>query len=182
MGRAPARRGSPTAGNPELTPPDLRPQADPAVGWRYWQVQRATGLLHSVTHRSVAWRPGREQRAVCLVGGHDAPAAGCACGIHAAPSLEALREDSLCLRPTDPLVLGQVSLWGTVVADPSGLRAQYARPRRLSLVAGPGECDEAVATTLGQLAAYGVPVDTVPPDEALGEVAAAILAYQAMSR
>lgn len=145
-------------------------------------MQPATGLLHSVTHRSVAWRPGRVQRAVCMIGGHEAPSPGCACGIHAAPTLDELREESLCLRPTEPLVVGQASLWGTVVADDHGLRAQYAAPRRLSLVVGPGDGDEAVSTALVQLGAYGVEVDTVALGDAVGEVAAAILTFQAMSR
>lgn len=183
MGRAPAGRGSTTAaGKPDLSPPDLHPEADPAVGWRYWQLSQADGLLHSVTHRTVAWRPGRVQRAVCLIGGHEAPGSGCACGIHAAPSLAALREDSLCLRPTEPLVVGEVALWGTVVADEHGLRAQFAAPRRLSLVVGPGDAEEEVAASLERLGAYRVEVGTVAPSEAVGDVAAAILAYQAMSR
>lgn len=145
-------------------------------------MQPATGLLHSVTHRTVAWRPGRVQRAVCLIGGHEAPAAGCACGIHAAPSLDALRQDSLCLRPSEQLVVGEVSLWGVVVADDHGLRAQYAAPRRLSLVVNPGDGEEVVSASLARLRAYGVEVATAAPADALGDVAAAILAYQAMSR
>lgn len=115
------------------------------------------------------------------MGGHDAPAAGCACGIHAAPHLRALREESLCLRPTDPLVVGEVALWGAVVTDEHGLRAQYAAPRHLALVVGPSDAERAVAESLEQLSAYGVPVDTMGPADAMGDVAAAILAHQAMS-
>ena len=121
------------------------------------------------------------QRAVCLAGGHEAPAPGCACGIHAAASLERLRDESLCLRPTEALVVGEVSLWGAVVVDDHGLRAQYAVPRRLSLVVGAGD-EAAVAAALAQLGAYRVPVGAVAPEEAVGDVAAAILAHQAMSR
>lgn len=181
MGRAAAAGRPRAAGTPELTTLEQRSPTDPATGWRYWQVRRATGLLHSVTHRSVAWRPGRAQRAVCMIGGHDAPAAGCACGIHAAPDLETLREESLCLRPTEPLVVGEVALWGAVVADEHGLRAEYAAPRRLALVVGPSGPEHAAAESLEQLRAYGVPVDAMAPADALGDVAAAILAHQAMS-
>ena len=181
MGRAAAGGGSPAAGPPELTTLEQHSPTDPATGWRYWQLQRATGLLHSVTHRSVVWRPGKVQRAVCMIGGHDAPAVGCACGIHAAPGLATLRDESLCLRPTEPLVVGEVALWGAVVADDHGLRAQYAAPRRLALVVGPVDAERAVAESLEQLRAYGVPVDTMAPAEAMGDVAAAILSYQAMS-
>lgn len=122
------------------------------------------------------------QRAVCLAGGHEAPAPGCACGIHAAASLERLRDESLCLRPTEPLVVGEVSLWGAVVVDDHGLRAQYAVPRRLSLVVGGPDDEAEVAAALDRLGAYRVPVGAVAPEEAVGDVAAAILAHQAMSR
>ena len=181
MGRAAAAGRPRAAGTPELTTLEQRSPTDPATGWRYWQVRRATGLLHSVTHRSVVWRPGRAQRAVCMIGGHDAPASGCACGIHAAPDLETLREESLCLRPTEALVVGEVALWGQVIDDEHGRRAEYAAPRHLALVVGPADAEDVVAEALDQLRAYGVPVGTMAPAEAMGDVAAAILTYQAMS-
>lgn len=149
------------------------------AGWRYWQLQPSTGLLRSVTHRQVAWHPGQPMRAVCLSGGHDAPAPGCACGIHAAPTLAALRDESLCMRPAEALVAGEVALWGTVVADDHGLRAEYGYPRRLFLVTPAGGTADADA--LGRLGAYGVAVGTMDAGEAVGDVAAAILAFQAMS-
>ena len=150
------------------------------VGWRYWQLHPSTGLLRSVTHRMVTWRPAEPQRAVCLIGGHAAPAAGCACGIHAAPALADLRQEGLCLKPAEALVVGQVALWGAVVADAHGLRAELAAPRSLALVV-----PEAVAAdpvSLAALAAYDAPVSTMAPEDAVGEVAAAILTFQAMSR
>lgn len=119
-------------------------------------------------------------RAVCLIDGHDAPAPGCACGIHARPSLAELREEGLCLVPGEALVAGQVALWGTVVEDDHGLRAELAAPARLGLVTPAGQEPDQAARD--HLAAYGVPVDILSPAEALGEVAAAILAHQAMSR
>ena len=119
-------------------------------------------------------------RAVCLIDGHDAPAPGCACGIHARPSLVELREEGLCLVPSEALVAGEVSLWGTVVADDHGLRGELAAPARLGLVTPDGQEPDQVA--LARLAAYGVPVDVLAPAQALGEVAAAILAHQALSR
>ena len=114
-------------------------------------------------------------RAVCLSDGHPAPAPGCACGIHASPTREGLLADSLCLSPTVPLVVGEVALWGRLVTDAHGLRAQYAAPARLWLVDG---TDLAVEqpVALGWLAAYGVPAATMPAAEAVGEISAAILA------
>ncbi|HET7487239.1 MAG TPA: hypothetical protein VFJ85_04875 [Acidimicrobiales bacterium] len=167
-------RHAAAAGSPELTAVEHHQLDDPLEGWRYWQLHPSTGLLRSVTHRGVTWRAGQPMRAVCMNGGHEAPAPGCACGIHAAPTLERLREDSLCLRPGEALVVGQVALWGAVVRDDHGLRAERGYPRRLWVVAPPGGGGDA-------LAAYGVPVGTMPPDEAVGEVAAAILAFQSMS-
>lgn len=118
-------------------------------------------------------------RAVCLVGGHQAPAPGCACGIHASAHLAGLREQGLCLAPGEPLVMGEVSLWGAVVADDHGLRAEHAYPAELFLVTPSGsEPDPAV---LAQLGAYGVPVGVVAPEDAMGDVAAAILRFQSMS-
>ena len=157
-----------------------RAESDPVTGWRYWQLRPSTGVLHSVTHRLIGWRPGETLVAVCLIGGHAAPAEGCACGIHAAPSLAQLRQEGLCLRPAEPLVMGTVAMWGTVVADDHGLRAERARPTELSLVQPAAAADDPVS--LQQLANYGVPVARATPEEAVGEVAAAILTFQAMSR
>ena len=149
------------------------------VGWRYWQL-RPNGLLRSVTHRRVEWRPGEPLVAVCQMGGHDAPAPGCACGIHAEPSLEVLREQGLCMAPAEPLVVGQVDLWGDVVTDDHGLRAQYGYPHRLSLVT-PADAPPDPASLVA-VARYCGHADTVAPADAVGEMAAQILTFQSMSR
>ncbi|HEX2699445.1 MAG TPA: hypothetical protein VHM89_04475 [Acidimicrobiales bacterium] len=165
-------------GTGHLTTTDRRPASDPATGWRYWQL-RPDGLLRSVTHRRVTWAPGRALVARCLIGGHDAPAPGCACGIHAEPSLDALRRQGLCMAPAEPLVVGQVSLWGDVVTDGHGLRAGLAYPASLALVWTAREPDP---DALAALAAYCGSVSTMAPGDALGDVAAAVLDFQAMSR
>lgn len=150
------------------------------IGWRYWQLRPSTGRLHSVTHRRFEWAPHGVLRAVCLVAGHEAPAPGCACGIHAAASLDELRREGLCLAPGEALVTGEVALWGTVVADDHGLRGGLAAPARLWVVTPAGA--EAQPGAVAGLAAYCVPVDAMPAHDALGDVAAAILANQSMSR
>lgn len=155
-------------------------QSDPTPGWRYWQLDPESGLLRSVTKSQIEWRPGHAMQAVCLIGGHAAPAAGCACGIYASPDVESLRLQTLCLAPGRTLVMGQVSLWGTVIADDHGLRAEFAYPVHLSLVTPTSGADP--AGDQARLSGYGVPVDTIPAEEAIGDVAAAILAFQAMSR
>lgn len=125
------------------------------------------------------WRPDEPQKARCLISGHAAPNPGCACGIHAEPSLGALREQGLCVAPALPLVVGEVSLWGDVVTDDHGLRAELAYPTALSLVSADALPDPA---SLVALARYCGQAGIVTPAEALGDVAASILAFQAISR
>ncbi len=132
-----------------------------------------------MTHRHIVWRPDEPQVARCLIGGHRAPAPGCACGIHAEPSLEVLREQGLCMAPAEPLVLGQVALWGAVVKDDHGLRAELGYPSALSLVTADARPEPG---DLVALARYCGEAGTATPAEALGDIAASILAFQAMSR
>lgn len=164
-----------TVGPPTI---ERRPPTDPVLGWRYWQL-RPDGLLRSVTHRRVVWRPDEPLRAVCLIGGHAAPAAGCACGVHAEPTLEILRAQGLCTAPGEPLVMGRVALWGSVVTDDHGLRAEFASPRRLALVTDEASPPSGILTALGR---YCGAVDAVTPGDAMGDVAAAVLSFQSMSR
>jgi hypothetical protein len=111
--------------------------------------------------------------------GHDVPAAGCACGIHASPDLASLQADALCLLP-GPLVVGEVSLWGLVVVDDHGYRGRYAYPRSLQVVREslPGESLDRV---VAGLAAYQVPVATTSLAAAVGPASAQIMGFLAMS-
>lgn len=69
---------------------------------------------------------------------HFAPNPDCQCGIHAGITLRKALE--YLPRPsTNPeifSVLAQVSLWGHVVVNARGYRAQYAYPKKIWLVAG----------------------------------------------
>lgn len=168
-----------TGGHLPLSQLEHRPARDPLVGWRYWLL-RPTLQLGAVSHRRIEWPLGEPLRAVCLTGGHDAPSAGCACGIHASAERAELLGYGLCLAPGVPLVLGRVALWGAVVTDDHGWRGELAYPVELSLVLGTGDPSETPALLAG-LSQYGVPVDTAGAAEAVGEVSAAILAFQAMS-
>ena len=156
-----------------------RPAGDPLVGWRYWQLAPGGRRLQSVSLRRFVWEPGRPLRASCMTGRHPVPDEDCDCGIYAAPDLDTLREHGLCLSPGG-LVVGEVSLWGTVLIGEDGYRGEYASPRTLSLVEEtvPGS---ARLSTLDALAAYGVPVGTTSLQEAVGELSGAVLAFQAMS-
>lgn len=152
----------------------------PFIAWRYWQVPPGPAVLRSVTQKHCRWLPGQRLRALCVGVGHDAPAEGCACGIYGSADLGSLRDHGLCLVPEMALVVGQVGLWGTVLPDGHGYRAQYAYPRQLAVVRGSASDDVAAAVVEG-LGAYGVPVGTTTLDQAVGDVSAAVLAFQAMS-
>ena len=165
------------AGAARLTTTEQRPASFPVNGWRYWQL-RPDGLLRSVTHRHIVWAPGEPLVARCLIGGHTAPAPGCACGIHAEPTLDVLREQGLCMAPAEPLVMGQVALWGDVVTDDHGLRGEFGYPSELSLVTAASRPDPVALAALNRYCRAG----TATPAEALGDIAASILAFQAMSR
>jgi hypothetical protein len=117
---------------------------------------------------------------VCLGGGHPAPSAGCSCGISGASDLETLRQHGLCVAPGG-LVVGEVDLWGRVVAEPYGYRGEYGRPASIGLVGESVEDDVLRQRVLDALAAYGAPVTVVTLDEAVAGVTAATLAFQVMS-
>ena len=149
------------------------------VGWRYWQLSTHGPVLRSVSHRRFEWAPGRPLRAWCTAGGHAAPAERCNCGIYAARDLDTLRGRGMCLAPGG-LVVGEVALWGRVASHEDGYRGELAYPRWLALV------EDTVpqgsrAEVLEALAAYGVPVGTMPLAKAVGEVSAAVLAHLTMS-
>ena len=94
------------------------------VGVCYWLPQRID------TQRYRDYRP------------HPTPRRGCARGVYALKTQEALTE---LRRPHThrwsraaalaTLVWGEVSLWGTVIEHEHGYRAQYAYPRRITVPA-----------------------------------------------
>ena len=165
-----------------MTEAVTRPRSDPVVGWRYWQLTasaRSGTRLRSVTQRRFEWPPGGVMRAGCLGAGHRAPDARCDCGLYGARDLESLREHGLCLAP-EALVVGRVALWGLVLPDVSGWRAEYAEPAALSVVREL-VLDDELPAVLASLQAYGVPVDTMALTDAVAGVTATTLAFQAMS-
>jgi hypothetical protein len=133
-----------------------------------------------VSQRQVEWQPGRPLHAVCVGGGHPAPAVGCSCGVSGARDLDALRQHGLCVLP-GALVVGEVDLWGRILDEPYGYRAEHALPASLGLVEETVDDDaerEALRLALG---AYGVTVRLVPLDLAVAGTTAAMLAFQVMS-
>lgn len=152
--------------------------ASPVRAWRYWQLSPRR-RLRSVAQRHIEWRPGHPINAVCLTGGHPAPSVNCSCGVSGATDLETLRQHGLCVLPGG-LVVGEVDLWGRVVEEPYGYRAQHAAPASIGLVAGTVAYDEQ-PLVIEALNEYGVPVTIVDLDEAVAGTTATMLSFQLMS-
>ena len=117
------------------------------MGWRLWHVD--DDRLLSWT-RGAAWPAGERMEARCrrLFGHapHEAPQSRHSCGIYALRTREqaAALLHELPRRLRKPIALGRVSLWGRVIENVGGWRAQYAYPYELFLVGG----DDAVAAGL----------------------------------
>jgi hypothetical protein len=164
-------------GRAGLTGLDISP-ATPVRAWRYWQLSPRR-RLRSVAQRHIEWRPGHPINAVCLTGGHPAPSVNCSCGVSGATDIETLRQHGLCVLPGG-LVVGEVDLWGRVVEEPYGYRAQHAVPACIGLVAGTVAEDEE-PLVIEALQAYGVPVTTVALEDAVAGTTATMLSFQLMS-
>lgn len=156
----------------------VRPRDRALAAWRYWQVT-PDGMLRSVAHTRFRWPAGAPLEAVCTTGGHAAPRRGCGCGIYGAADLDTLCARGLCCSP-DPLVVGEVALWGRMISDGAEHRAARAYPQRLLVV--PETAREMPLEALSaSLRAYGVPVGSMPLERAAGELTARLIATQAMS-
>lgn len=124
---------------------------EPFEGWRVWKVVRREGryTLGSVIQRTL-WPAGRPLDAECLRSRlrltslfgrsrHDAPDAGCVCGVYAG-RLDCIGT-YVAEAPCRGLarVLGRVALWGTVIECDRGFRASRAYPTRIYVPADVGE-------------------------------------------
>lgn len=157
----------------ELLAPDA---IEPLVGWRYWRAE--AGWLASL-NRFQTWPPRKALQARCELPedqAHPEPPPGthCPCGIYAAVDLPMLQD---LARPdlAEPLVVGEVAVWGRIIPAARGLRAQFALPRRLWLVreslpaaeplGWPGDLPSTLART------YQVPVELCAAAWAVSEEA-----------
>ena len=133
----------------------------PAVGWKVWRVENgAEGTrLRSVLYGDL-WPADEPVEAECrrlLRSEHEAPCAGCGCGIHAGRELAAW-EHYLSVDP-GARVFGRVLLWGATIEGRLGWRAARACPVEIFV---PPEVENAAEVAAG-LAAYGVPVHVLEP-------------------
>ena len=176
--------------------PDL---IEPLLGYRSWTVRvhpSGDPVLCSPYRRTI-WEPRAAHDARCGVStwtspiavrpashapaGHDAPAEGCTCGVHAWRSEGAALLDAADTRGLRA-VSGEVALWGAVLRHQRGWRAAHGYPTRLKVHAATtdGLCF-AFTWESGQLRAvpaeelapllsevYGVPVEIDPGTDPLG--------------
>ena len=106
---------------------------EPLVGWRLWHVDG--DRLRSWT-RGTSWPACSRLDARCRR--HAAPHLGHGCGVYALRTRE-LAESLLAALPglpRRPVAIGRVSLWGRVVENVDGWRAEFAYPYDLELVGG----------------------------------------------
>ncbi len=98
------------------------------VGWRAWAIEtRGDEILLSSVTRAEVWPARERMEASCRIG-HEPPAKSCGCGLYAASTLEHLQGMDYHRHEA---VIGQVALWGRVIAGTLGWRAQFGYPERL---------------------------------------------------
>jgi hypothetical protein len=97
--------------------------ASEVAGYRAWQLAPGGVLFPLAIPGAPPWQPG-VNRARCFAGRrldvHEAPGAGCKCGLHALHDLHDRR-----LELGHPVV-GAIAAWGEVEVYAAGFRAQYA--------------------------------------------------------
>ncbi len=131
----------------------------PAVGWKVWRVghDAERTYLRSVLYGDV-WPLRQPVHATCrrlLRASHEAPHAGCECGIHAGRELAAWEHYLAVGRGSR--VFGRVLLWGATVEGSAGWRAAQARPVEIFV---PADVEDAAAVAAG-LRRYRVPVHLI---------------------
>ena len=176
--------------------PDL---IEPISGYRSWTVRvHPSGEPRLCSpFRRHAWTPREAHRARCGVTNwtspigirpartappaHDAPAAGCTCGVHAWRSRSASLMDAADTRGLRA-VSGEVAMWGTVLRHTRGYRAEQAYPLALTVHAATtdglcfvfswetGQLRAAPAEELAPILqeTYGVPVTIDAGEDPLG--------------
>ena len=116
---------------------------EPILGWRVWQVDPRPGQARLRSwSQSAEWPAARRMEAGCrpLFGlgwrsrGHGAPQPGHSCGIYAFRERGDAEKLLAELGPVGPAAgrlaaaIGRVSLWGRVIENTGGWRAEFAYP------------------------------------------------------
>lgn len=158
--------------------PDLPCAID---AWRVWRLVGVDGRSRLASFfKWAVWQPGEPLEARCLSTpslldrlrrrpDHDAPTMRCACGIYGA-DLSFLDTRLSWTDGWQELVVGEVSLWGTVVECEHGYRASLAYPRRIYVPIDGSACR--AERLADELSDYRVPIETLPvrSEEAAAEL------------
>jgi hypothetical protein len=159
------------------------------VGWRAWTIAEIDGRfrLRSMVAPTV-WEPLQAFEAECLRPGlrlfrrwsatHEAPSAGCQCGVYATDAVTAATYASGPAFGAERRVLGTVALWGLVAECERGWRASDAYPCQIMIPEHRfgDESSMPLEAVALDLMDYGVPVSLLGEpelDELLREEAAA---------
>lgn len=113
---------------------------NPIIGFRIWNVDRASGHLSSPIVSDFLWEVGEPLIAVCAEHAYRIRYSGfndkggpphdrCTCGIYAWKRLKNT-EFSYGYNPNS--VIGVAAFWGRMQLHESGFRSQYARPLAIS--------------------------------------------------
>lgn len=117
-----------------LNIPGLPDHISPTYGWRAWYIDRHSAL-RSFYHDGGPWPSRHEMAAACTQCRDQSPGEGCRCGVYAAPTRRGalIWAERFLEEHTSPsdIALGEVALWGKVVAHEYGYRAEYAYPTKL---------------------------------------------------
>ena len=111
---------------------------EPIRAWRVWRLRGSGPFDAEPTLESCiygdAWPARRAMSAACAQ--HSLPVLDCDCGIYAVTTREAALALARWARSAlpNPLVYGQVHLWGRVLVHSAGFRAQFAYPYELALL------------------------------------------------
>jgi hypothetical protein len=130
---------------------------EPILGWRVWHVEPGAACLRSWA-QTADWPAGEKLEAGCRsrlglrwrLKSHGAPDKEHECGIYAcrerAEAEQLIRDlDEIApLADRFPTAIGRVSLWGRVIENTGGWRAEFAYPYDLELYGG----DEQLAAAL----------------------------------
>lgn len=162
--------------DPGIVVPDYAEALD---AWRVWRVvATGAGLRLGSVVKPTLWPPREPLVGECLRGSsiwsclrrkrskmHPVPDEPCECGIYAG-TLSVVRPylNDPPVSMAVARVLGQVSLWGTVVECERGLRASRAYPARIYVPADASTWPRLGWSELveGLHDAYGVPVEPLP--------------------
>jgi hypothetical protein len=113
-------------------------RTEPIRAWRVWRLRGsgpfdAEPVLESCIYGDV-WPARQAFSAACR--DHALPVADCGCGIYAVTTRAAALALAHWARSAlpNPIVYGQVHLWGRVLLHSAGYRAELAYPYELALV------------------------------------------------